>query len=106
MYVKGPAHSPSLAGRYAPACIKLLAQYKSLIKLIGPELDSSAGLEGFMRRYRMDHPAALHRLSVGVPATVEHSTEAGDGGAETGKWVAETTSVSDGLHTLDRLCTG
>jgi len=40
----------------------------------------------------MDHPAALHRLSVGVPATVEHSTEAGDGGAETGKWVAETTS--------------
>ena len=39
----------------------------------------------------MDHPAALHRLQVGVPATVEHSTEAADGGAEQGKWVAETT---------------
>jgi hypothetical protein len=38
----------------------------------------------------MDHPAALHRLQVGVPATVEHSSEAGP---ETGKWVAETTQV-------------
>jgi len=39
----------------------------------------------------MDHPAALHRLKVGVPATIEHSSEAGP---ETGKWVAETTQVS------------
>ena len=39
----------------------------------------------------MDHPAALHRLTVGVPATVEHSAEATEGGAEHGKWVAETT---------------
>lgn len=40
---------------------------------------------------QMDHPAALHRLQIGVPATVEHATEAADGGAEQGKWVAETT---------------
>lgn len=39
----------------------------------------------------MDYPAALHRLKVGVPATVEHSSEAGP---ETGKWIAETTQVS------------
>ena len=39
---------------------------------------------------QMDNPAALHRLQVGVPATVEHSSEAGP---ETGKWVAETTQV-------------
>lgn len=38
----------------------------------------------------MDNPAALHRLKVGVPATVEHATEQG---AETAKWVAETTQV-------------
>ena len=38
----------------------------------------------------MDNPAALHRLQVGVLATVEHSNEAGP---ETGKWVAETTQV-------------
>ena len=42
----------------------------------------------------MDHPAALHRLNVGVPATVEHSSEATEGGSEMGKWVAETTQVS------------
>jgi ESCRT-I complex subunit VPS28 len=36
----------------------------------------------------MDLPAAQHRIKVGVPATVEHSSEAGP---ETGKWVAETT---------------
>ena len=40
----------------------------------------------------MDHTAALHRIQVGVPATVEHSSEAGP---ETGKWIAQTTSVSD-----------
>jgi ESCRT-I complex subunit VPS28 len=91
---------------YAPACIKLLAQYKSLLKLVQPTLDEPQrlsngttikGLEGFMKRYRMDCPAALHRLVVGVPATVEHSVqesgESGDGG-EMGKWVAETTQVS------------
>jgi hypothetical protein len=38
----------------------------------------------------MDNPAALHRIRVGVPATVEHSSEAGP---ETGKWIAETTQV-------------
>ncbi|KAH9479294.1 Vacuolar protein sorting-associated protein 28-like protein 1 [Psilocybe cubensis] len=51
-----------------------------------------------MKRYRMDHPAALHRLKVGVPATVEHSSEAGP---ETGKWIAKTTqdfiTFMDGL---------
>lgn len=41
-------------------------------------------------RKQMEHPAALHRLKVGVPATVEHSSEAGP---ETSKWVAETTQV-------------
>lgn len=93
--------------RYAPACIKLLAQYKSLIKLLHDDLDnppyktanSMKGLEGFMQRYRMDYPAALHRLIVGVPATVEHSAEAGEGGEELGKWVAETTQVGN-AHAL------
>lgn len=77
--------------------MKLLAQYKSLLKLIHEDLDRDPnykGLEGFMKRYRLDYPAALHRLSVGVPATVEHSAEAGQGqGEELGKWVAETTQV-------------
>lgn len=39
----------------------------------------------------MDNPAAVHRLTVGVPATVEHGS--GEAGVETGKWVAEVTQV-------------
>ncbi|KAG6872970.1 hypothetical protein C0995_004509 [Termitomyces sp. Mi166 len=73
------------AAEYSPACTRLIAQYKTMLKLVG---DSVPSIEAFMTRYRMDHPAALHRLKVGVPATVEHSSEAGP---ETGKWVAETT---------------
>jgi ESCRT-I complex subunit VPS28 len=51
----------------------------------------------------MDHPAALHRLNVGVPATVEHSSEATEGGSEMAKWVAETTSVRPTLHSNGKL---
>lgn len=44
----------------------------------------------------MDNPAAVHRLKVGVPATVEHGGGDGDGengSGEQGKWVAEVTQV-------------
>ncbi|KAF8232724.1 ESCRT-1 complex, Vps28 subunit [Tricholoma matsutake] len=73
------------AAQYSPACTRLIAQYKTMLRLVG---DSVPSIEEFMTKYRMDHPAALHRLKVGVPATVEHSSEAGP---ETSKWVAETT---------------
>jgi len=86
-----------------------------MLKLLGTDVPS---VDDFMKRYRvrsrlgrvmlqptftpfdfqMDNPAALHRIKVGVPATVEHSSEAGP---ETSKWVAETTQViclSDHLH--------
>ncbi|KAJ8692679.1 Vacuolar protein-sorting-associated protein 28, variant 2 [Pleurotus ostreatus] len=56
-----------------------------MLKLVGDDVPST---EEFMKRYHMDNPAALHRVKVGVPATVEHSSEAGP---ETAKWVAETT---------------
>ena len=46
---------------------------------------------------QMDHPAALHRLRVGVPATVEHASEQG-GGTETAQAVAETTQVSPNIY--------
>ena len=49
------------------------------------------------RVYQMDHTAALHRIQVGVPATVEHSSEAGP---ETAKWVAETTQVRCSFTTI------
>ncbi|EPQ52824.1 vacuolar protein sorting-associated protein 28 [Gloeophyllum trabeum ATCC 11539] len=73
------------ATEYSPACTRLLSQYKTMHKLVSNDVPT---IETFMKRNRMDCPAALHRLQVGVPATVEHSSEAGP---ETGKWVAETT---------------
>ncbi|KAL4066746.1 vacuolar protein sorting-associated [Scleroderma yunnanense] len=73
------------ATEYSPACTRLLSQYMTMLKLVK---DSIPSIEDFMARYRLDTPAALHRIKVGVPATVEHSSEAGP---ETGKWIAETT---------------
>ncbi|GAA99586.1 uncharacterized protein L969DRAFT_94040 [Mixia osmundae IAM 14324] len=71
--------------QYTPACTRLLAQYKTVLKVIGDAIQS---LDAFVAEYRMDVTAAVHRLRVGVPATVEHS---GDEGVETAKWIAETT---------------
>lgn len=35
---------------YAPACTRLLAQYKSLMKLVGEDI---GGVEAFMKRYKV-----------------------------------------------------
>jgi hypothetical protein len=48
-------------GRYAPACIKLLAQYKSLMKLVG---DDIGGIESFMKRFKVRPPILYHNRSV------------------------------------------
>ncbi|KAF4610869.1 hypothetical protein D9613_007219 [Agrocybe pediades] len=85
------------AAEYSPACTRLLSQYKTMLKLVASDVPS---VEDFMKRYKMDHPAALHRLKVGVPATVEHSSEAGP---ETGKWIAETTQASSFITFMDGL---
>jgi hypothetical protein len=42
--------------RYAPACIKLLAQYKSLMKLVG---DDIGGVESFMKRFKVSFPVDM-----------------------------------------------
>ena len=42
--------------RYAPACIKLLAQYKSLMKLVG---DDIGGVETFMKRFKVGWNSAV-----------------------------------------------
>ncbi|KAI5996915.1 VPS28 protein-domain-containing protein [Pisolithus orientalis] len=63
------------AAEYSPACTRLLSQYMTMLKLVK---DSIPSIEEFMTRYRLDTPAALHRIKVGVPATVEHSSEAAE----------------------------
>ena len=72
-----------LVGDDVPSIEQFMSRYRVCVSLIDESLS-------FIFRFQMDHPAALHRIKVGVPATVEHSSEAGP---ETGKWVAETTQV-------------
>ncbi|KAI5987278.1 VPS28 protein-domain-containing protein [Pisolithus orientalis] len=63
---------------------ELLPQYMTMLKLVK---DSIPSIKEFMTRYRLDTLAALHRIKVGVPVTVDSS----EAGPETGKWIAETT---------------
>ncbi|WFC93619.1 Vacuolar protein-sorting-associated protein 28 [Malassezia brasiliensis] len=89
-YVRGAVQEEA----YTPACTRLLAQYKTVIKLITdadkPAPFRFADVGAFMRYYDMDYPAAAHRLALGVPATVEHAS--GDAPSATqAQLVAETT---------------
>ncbi|EEB93508.1 hypothetical protein MPER_07820 [Moniliophthora perniciosa FA553] len=94
------AADQDFAKRYTPACTRLLSQYNTIMKqkIVRDEVGSN--VEEFMKRYRkimipalpqMDSSAALERVKVGVPATVEHPGDSGMSGPETAKWVAETT---------------
>ncbi|PWN48074.1 ESCRT-1 complex, Vps28 subunit [Violaceomyces palustris] len=88
---------------YAPACNRLLSQYKTILKLVidqnqfGGDSRSSEttinDVKDFMRIYKMENPAASHRLEVGVPATIEHASRSNStqSASERAKWVAETT---------------
>jgi ESCRT-I complex subunit VPS28 len=38
------------AKRYSPACTRLLSQYKTMLKLVGPDVSS---IEDFMMKYRV-----------------------------------------------------
>jgi len=74
--------------RYTPACGRLLGHCKTLLNLVGGDLQ---WIQNFMSEYRMDCQAAANRIRVGVPATVEHSSEGGDESSKASRGVAETT---------------
>ncbi|WFC98573.1 Vacuolar protein-sorting-associated protein 28 [Malassezia yamatoensis] len=98
-YVRGSVHDEE----YTPACTRLLGQYKTVIKLVmdpsKPEPFRFGNLEAFMKSYdvctdrliQMDFPAAVHRLQLGVPATVEHASGCDRKAATQAKLIAETT---------------
>jgi len=62
---------------YTSACLKLIAQYKTLREAMG---EQAPELGAFCRDYSLQCRAAEQRLKVGIPATVLHG-EAGAGGA-------------------------
>ncbi|KAA1098107.1 Vacuolar protein-sorting-associated protein 28 [Puccinia graminis f. sp. tritici] len=74
--------------RYTPACGRLLGHFKTLLNLVGGDLQ---WIQNFMAEYRMDCQAAANRIRVGVPATVEHSSEEGNESSKASRGVAETT---------------
>lgn len=59
---------------YTPACLRLIAQYNTLLKneTLAKEF---VDLETFKRKYHLEHDRATSRLKVGVPATVEQAIE-------------------------------
>ncbi|BFZ63980.1 Vacuolar protein-sorting-associated protein 28 [Saitoella coloradoensis] len=57
---------------YERNCVRLLAQWGTLLK--SESVKGAFGdLEGFMGKYRISAPAAAYRISIGVPANVEHA---------------------------------
>ncbi|KAI3658280.1 hypothetical protein MP638_000371 [Amoeboaphelidium occidentale] len=74
------------ATAYSSACTKLIAQYKTAVNLSTEPFD----LLAFCKKYFMSCPAAVNRLKIGVPATIEHASEASTTSA---KYVAETVQL-------------
>ncbi|KAI8816405.1 vacuolar protein sorting-associated [Fimicolochytrium jonesii] len=76
------------AQEYTPACLKLIAQYKTALNLVG---DWVPDVNAFIKEYQLSCPAATRRLlEIGVPATIEHATTDTTGSAGSAKFVAET----------------
>jgi hypothetical protein len=97
--VAGPHYNHLIAcvlflARYSSNCRQLIAQFKTATSLLG---DIVPDLENFVKDYNLNCPAAVKRLEIGVPATVEHGNsnvpnEAN--GHKTAKYVAEAVQVS------------
>ena len=88
-YVRGAVQDDA----YATQCSRLLGQYKTVIKLVTdptqPPPYVFRDVHDFMRYFHMDHPAAVHRLVLGIPATVEHGESQAP--SMSAQVVAETT---------------
>lgn len=78
---------------YTPTCLRLLAQYNGILNTFDLEKEEG-GLDGFRKNYGVAAEHAVKRISVGVPATVEHGMEQGSATGASAKAVAEATGVS------------
>jgi len=81
------------AKEYTANCKKLLVQYKAAFKQVqGEEFPS---VEKFVKKYRLDCPAALERIKEDRPITIK------DDRGNTGKAIADT--VSTFITLMDKL---
>ncbi|KAJ2823960.1 Vacuolar protein-sorting-associated protein 28 [Coemansia furcata] len=89
------AHDSISAAEYTAECNKLLVQCKTVSQMV-----NNPDLVKFTQQYRLSCSAALRRLEVGVPSTIEHGTAGGLTG-NNAKLVAKT--VQDFITTMDAL---
>ncbi|KAI8323403.1 putative vacuolar protein sorting-associated protein VPS28, partial [Martensiomyces pterosporus] len=93
--------SPS---EYTTECSKLLSQYKTVSQIV-----HKPDLRQFAHTYKLSCAAALHRLEVGVPSTIEHETVdiSGNNVKHVAKTVQEFITVLDalslGMAAVDKL---
>jgi len=76
-----------VADEYTKNCSKLLSQFKSAFKQVQASSDEFPNVEDFMRKYRMDCPAALVRINEDRPITIK------DDKGNTSKLIAETVAL-------------
>jgi len=74
------------ADQYTKNCSRLLTQFKAAFKQVSSEQDFPT-VEDFMRKYRMDCPAALVRIKEDRPITVK------DDKGNTQKMIADTVAL-------------
>ncbi|XP_043211861.1 vacuolar protein sorting-associated protein 28 homolog [Amphibalanus amphitrite] len=73
------------AKEYTAACSKLLVQYKAAMRQV--QSDEFPNVEVFMRRFRLDCPAAMERIREDRPITIK------DDKGSTNKCIADTVSL-------------
>lgn len=73
-----------LAKEYTATCSKLLVQYKAAFKQVQSEFQT---VEAFMKKYRLDCPAALERIKEDRPITIK------DDKGNTSKCIADIVSL-------------
>jgi len=81
-----------LAKEYTATCSKLLVQYKAAFKQVQSEFQT---VEQFMKKYRLDCPAALERIKEDRPITIK------DDKGNTSKCIADIVSLF--ITVMDKL---
>ncbi|KAJ8305350.1 hypothetical protein KUTeg_015895 [Tegillarca granosa] len=79
--------------RYTAACSKLLVQYKAAFKQV--QSSEFQTVEQFMKKYRLDCPAALERIKEDRPITIK------DDKGNTSKCIADIVSLF--ITVMDKL---
>ncbi|XP_059151873.1 vacuolar protein sorting-associated protein 28 homolog [Physella acuta] len=81
-----------LAKEYTATCSKLLVQYKAAFKQVHSDFST---IEEFMKKYRLDCPAALERIKEDRPITIK------DDKGNTSKCIADIVSLF--ITVMDKL---